>query len=157
MSKLITLPGLKDPVRIDSPIIKNGNFTWGEATKNGSRIPTYTIFQGIPIAASQITANIIRIATDLETIRSDFGNSPIYINSWYRPPAVNEDVGGVYNSQHLLGWAVDFKIKGYDPKTVASKLAKSWTGGLGDSKSFTHIDRRDLMGWQAARWNYGNA
>jgi hypothetical protein len=157
MSKSITLPGLKEPVDIYSPIIKNGNFTWAEATMNGSRIPVQTNFWGITIAASQITANIIRIATDLEKIRSNFGDRPITVNSWYRPPRVNRAVGGVADSQHLLGWAVDIKIKGYKPSEVAEELSNYWLGGLGDSSTFTHIDRRDLMGLRSARWDYGNA
>lgn len=29
------------------------------------------------------------------------------VTSWYRTPWKNEDVGGVKNSRHLIGWAFD--------------------------------------------------
>jgi hypothetical protein len=34
-------------------------------------------------------------------------NIPFYINSWVRCEAHNKAVGGVKNSSHLKGWAVD--------------------------------------------------
>ena len=79
------------------------------------------------------------------------------MTSWLRPPAANKIVGGVSNSQHLLGWAVDIQIKGYLPRDVATALDATWGGGLGDSLTFTHLDMRHLMGRTRARWDYGNA
>ena len=109
------------------------------------------------ISAAQITSNIIKIARELDKIRADFGDNPITVTSWYRDPVSNRRVGGVANSQHLLGWAVDIQIQGFEPKTVAAKLKGSWAGGLGDSSAFTHLDLRHLMGWSSARWDYGFA
>ena len=48
----------------------------------------------------------------LEPARQMVG--PIIINSGYRNPRVNSLVGGVRNSQHLLGQAADIRPK--DPK-----------------------------------------
>lgn len=151
------LAGITKSVEISDPIYAGSNFTWGEATKNGSRIPTQTNFDGVVVPAAQITSNIIKIAKELDIIRVQFGNKPITITSWYRDPRSNKNVNGVRNSQHILGWAVDFTIDGYDPNDVAAKLIKTWGGGLGDSKSFTHLDLRQLMGRAAVVWNYGNA
>jgi hypothetical protein len=153
----LKLPGLKNPVDLEAPIVAGGHFTWAEATAYGSRIPQTVDFDGITIAASQITANIIKIATELETVRSNFGNCPIVVTSWYRPPAVNRAVGGVSNSQHLLGWGVDIQIHGLYPPDVADRLARTWNGGVGNNKAYTHLDLRHLMGWQAARWQYGRS
>jgi hypothetical protein len=47
------------------------------------------------IPAAKITANILELAKELDKIRAQFKNRPIYINSWYRPPAVNAAVGGI--------------------------------------------------------------
>ena len=48
----------------------------------------------------------------LEPARKEVG--PIIINSGFRNEAVNRKVGGVKNSQHLLGQAADIRPK--DPK-----------------------------------------
>ena len=157
MVEVIRLPGITRPQLLSSPIYEGSNFTWSEATKDGRRVPTQTTFDGVTISAAQVTSNIIKIARELDKIRADFGGKPITVTSWYRDPVSNRRVGGVANSQHLLGWAVDIQIQGYAPKTVAAKLKKTWAGGLGDSSAFTHLDLRHLMGWASARWDYGFA
>ena len=48
----------------------------------------------------------------LEDIRSNFGH-PIYINSGYRSHEVNQAVGGVMNSMHCFGRAVDISVAKY--------------------------------------------
>jgi hypothetical protein len=157
MGKTIILAGITNPVGLDSPIYSGSNFTWREATKNGWRIPQQTTIDGLTIPSAQITSNIIKIARELDKIRSLFGSRPITIMSWYRDPASNREVGGVRNSQHLYGWAADFLVHGVDPEDVAAKLSETWQGGLGDSEAFTHIDLRHLLGRASARWDYGNA
>lgn len=49
----------------------------------------------------------------LEPIR-DMVRTPIIITSGYRSPQVNKIVGGADNSQHMLGCAADFHVKGYN-------------------------------------------
>lgn len=154
---LIRLPGITKPVDTNSPIYPGSNFTWDEATKGGKRLPVQTRFEGKIIPAAQITRNIIELAKELDKIRELMGGRPIYINSWYRPPAVNSAVGGVVDSQHLLGWGADILISGIDPLKVYAQLSNSHPGGLGKNRSYTHIDLRHRMGWQSARWDYGNA
>lgn len=153
----VQLPGISRPVNFSDPIYAGSHFTWGEALRNGERLPQDTKFNGSIISAATITSNVIKIARELDKIRVQFGNKPINVTSWLRPPAVNRSVGGVNNSQHLLGWAVDIQIRGYDPHSVAAILDKTWLGGLGDSETFTHLDMRHLHNQAAARWNYGNA
>lgn len=126
-------------------ILIGGNFSWGEFTKDLSRVPQN----------AQVIDNIVRLATYLEKVRSHFGKASIIINSGYRPPRVNAAVGGASNSQHLYGAAADIIVSGFKPHEVYQHL-NQWhgsSGGLGDSASFTHID---LRGYRA-RWNYGNA
>lgn len=43
---------------------------------------------------------------------------PIFITSGYRCPQLNKAVGGVYNSQHILGEAVDFTIGTKEANTI---------------------------------------
>lgn len=56
-------------------------------------------------------ATIQRTAMRMEVVRDLLGDRPIVINSWYRSTAVNKAVGGVSDSQHKLGEAVDFTCK----------------------------------------------
>jgi hypothetical protein len=155
--KTIQLPGITLPQLLTTPIYSGSHFNWGEATRNGDRMPVDTNFGGVIIPAAQITSNIIKIAKELDIIRADFGDHPIIVTSWLRPPDVNRAVGGARMSQHLLGWGVDLRIEGYDPNTVAARLRRIWAGGLGDSDAFTHVDLRHLMGWSSAQWDYGYA
>lgn len=55
----------------------------------------------------EIQNNLIALVKDiLQPIRDRYGK-PIYVNSGYRSPALNKAVGGVANSEHLTGNAVD--------------------------------------------------
>jgi uncharacterized protein YcbK (DUF882 family) len=99
-----------------------------------------------------VTTNIIKVAKVLEEVRELFGGKPIIVTSWYRPAKINKAVGGVSNSRHILGDAVDFQVKGVHPTEVQKKL-DSWygsRGGLASATTFTHIDTRGYK----ARWRY---
>jgi hypothetical protein len=110
-----------------------------------------------PTISTQSNMAVVNNPSDNPIDFSAVGDRPITVTSWLRPPRVNRAVGGAGNSQHLLGWAVDIQIQGYNPRTVASRLKDSWAGGLGDSAAFTHLDLRHLLGRASARWDYGNA
>ena len=66
---------------------------------------------------------------------------PILINSGFRNPRVNALVGGVQNSQHLLGQAADIRPK--DPaqfqRLVAFLKACEYTDQLLTASSWLHI------------------
>lgn len=89
------------------------------------------------------------LCSELEIIREFFGNKPIKITSGYRTPIYNRKVGGVRNSQHILGKAADIKIKGIPARRVAKGIRqlinnkKLKIKGLGSYASFTHIDLRE--------------
>lgn len=119
-------------------------FTWGEATKGGGRIPR----------DGAVTGKIIRVAVYLDQIRTFLDGRPITITSWYRPPDVNRQQGGVSNSTHILGHGVDFLVGGIPPLEVYRRL-NNWhggQGGLGRSSHFTHLDLRGYY----SRWEYGS-
>jgi hypothetical protein len=149
--------GISKPVISSQPIYRGSHFTWGEATRDGERLPIDTFYDGRWIAAATISSNIIRLANKLDPIRSQFGDKPIRVTSWLRSPATNQIIGGVRNSQHLLGWAADIQIEGYSPHEVAQTLDAIWECGLGNNSIYTHIDLRNLQGKGKARWDYGNA
>ncbi|TVQ53585.1 MAG: DUF882 domain-containing protein [Spirulina sp. DLM2.Bin59] len=139
--RLIRIAG-KGQLTTGTPIISGGNFTWGEATKDGQRLPEN----------ATITNNIIRMAQRMQEVRSRLGNRSITITSWYRPPAINRAVGGASRSTHIQGHGVDFVVAGLSPREVQRQLDPWWPGGLGYGSTFTHLDNRDFR----ARWNYGN-
>lgn len=58
--------------------------------------------------SDRIIKNLRITAQGMEAVRVILGNRPILISSAYRSPAVNQRVGGVSSSAHVLGWAVDF-------------------------------------------------
>lgn len=140
--KKITLPG-HGSVYLCQPIIPNGHFSWAEATKNGSRIPT----------DASVTKNIIKVAKVMEEVREFVGARPITINSWYRDPVSNRQAGGSKRSRHMAGDAVDFVVAGIAPPKVNQMLDAWWgsRGGIASASCFTHIDARGYR----ARWSYG--
>jgi len=75
----------------------------------------------------------------LEPARLEVG--PIIVNSGFRNSRVNALVGGVANSQHLLGQAVDIRPK--DPaqfqRLVAFLKACEYTDQLLTASSWLHI------------------
>lgn len=111
--------------------------TWGEVTKNCTRVPT----------TKEYVENAIKLAKVWGEVRDKFG-SPIYITSGYRPPAVNRAVGGVSNSQHLYFRALDMQPINGDFRKLFEVLKASEFTGLGDAvfmgrnKGFFHGDIR---------------
>ena len=57
----------------------------------------------------KVIENLNNTITRMEDIRTRFGK-PIYINSGYRCPELNQKVGGKPNSQHLKGEAADLRF-----------------------------------------------
>lgn len=102
-----------------------------------------------------VLANIKELASNLQVLR-DFLGEPIRINSAYRSPAHNKAIGGVKNSQHVLGRAADVKVKDIETKDLYLIIdslildGKMKDGGLGLYDTFVHYDIRGSK----ARWDY---
>ncbi|MDC6364709.1 MULTISPECIES: D-Ala-D-Ala carboxypeptidase family metallohydrolase [Flavobacteriaceae] len=99
--------------------------------------------------------NVKQLAENLQIVR-DILEEPININSGYRSEAHNTIVGGVKNSQHLLGKAADISMKNYTSKELAVifenliREGKIQQGGVGLYNGFVHYDIRGTR----ARWNF---
>jgi hypothetical protein len=130
------LPG-GEIVYANQYIVEGIPLTWGEATKDCTRIPT----------SSEYVANAIKLAKVWGGVREKF-DSPIRITSGYRPPAVNRSVGGVSNSQHIYFRALDMQPMNGDFRKLWEVLKASQFTGLGDAvfmgrnKGFFHGDTR---------------
>lgn len=72
------------------------------------------------------------------------------INSAYRCPVHNANVGGVENSTHVRGVAVDVDASEYGVDFIANMAAASGADGIGRyyTSKFVHIDTRG----EWARW-----
>lgn len=78
----------------------------------------------------------------LDDLREILGR-PIIVSSGYRCPVHNENVGGVSNSQHLLGKGADIWSPGISPSYLARLAEKIGFDGIGIYSSWIHVDVRD--------------
>ncbi|MEY2832270.1 MAG: hypothetical protein RLZZ574_1528 [Cyanobacteriota bacterium] len=132
-----------------TPIYPGSHFTWGEATADCSRLLEDLVINGrIIVSAAQIEKNIVLTAMALDLVRERFGNRPIHINSWYRPPSINKSVGGKQYSRHQFGDAVDLRSDYYSPRQIFKLLEADHNGGFHAYHAFCHIDWRG----ERARW-----
>ena len=89
----------------------------------------------------------------LENIREKMGR-PITINSGARCVYHNRAVGGVPNSAHTRGTAVDIAAYGGEDRWKIVKLAMSaGVHGVGVAGSFIHLDVDDVLP-RPALWVY---
>lgn len=113
------------------------NFKWGEfwsGSKSGIRIePPEELFNKIVVMANEL--QIVRLMI----------NKPIIITSGYRTKEWNKHKGGVPNSYHIQGIAVDSRAIGISLLDYALYLAKytKFMGfGINFNKNFIHTDLR---------------
>ena len=87
-----------------------------------------------------------RLLELLEKLRKNIGGFPLHINSGYRCPTHNANVGGVTNSQHVLGTAADIAVPRQltfnQFKWYVQQLPFDWVG-LYRRSNFIHVDVRD--------------
>lgn len=142
----IKIPGISRLVGINEPVYHEPvacNFTWSELTAGGTRIPVDAV----------VTQRIVKLCKYMDGVRKYLGDRPITVTSGYRDPVSNRAVGGVSNSRHLYGDAIDFFVEGMSVVETFNKLKKYHpTGGLAVGAGFVHLDLRSDS--QASRWHY---
>ena len=86
----------------------------------------------------------------IAAIEGRFGRK-VVVNSGYRDPQHNNDVGGADNSYHMKCMAADIFIPGVSKRNlIAVAYRERLVGGLGcyPGRQFIHIDVRDRpRGW----------
>ena len=103
----------------------------------------------------EVLINIQKLANQLQILRNKVGVS-VKINSAYRCIKHNKSIGGVSNSQHVLGKASDVVINGFKASKTFDLISElindgdMLQGGLGAYNSFTHYDIRKTK----ARWDF---
>ena len=70
---------------------------------------------------------------------------PVIINSGYRTPPRNKQVGGAKYSYHMRGMAADIRINGTTAKEIANKLNKIIPDSCGIIvyNTWVHLDTRE--------------
>ena len=113
-------------VQLNSGAKLSPHFTLGEFTRSGSHPEVYNI------PSHEAIANMKRLCVWLEELRKRYNDKyvhnpslssrpseargeiseePIRLNSGYRSPQLNRAIGGVANSNHLTGCAVDIRVE----------------------------------------------
>lgn len=73
------------------------------------------------VGADKMSPNMLNMA---EEIRSDNGGKPMIVSSAYRCAKHNAEVGGVANSHHLYGQAMDVHINGVSASTIVAQAKR---------------------------------
>lgn len=115
-----------------------------------------------PAVGSSEERNILAVIRDADAIREAWGGA-ILVTSGYRPEPFNRAAGGVPDSRHVVGDALDICPADGDLNGFYQWLRVRWSGALGDgrSKGFLHIDKRNGGGFHPkagvspfVTWNY---
>ena len=107
-----------------------------------------------PIA---LWCNILPTIQVLDAVRRDLGY-PLHINSCFRNPQYNKDIGGATKSMHMKFNAIDFSAKRGSPEewfaaVINQRSNGMEVGGVGLYDSFVHVDTRTLWkGRKFATW-----
>lgn len=91
----------------------------------------------------------------LDEIRERVG-APVYISCAYRCPEHNAEVGGVRNSQHVLGTAADILVpEGWTVDQLANLAQELNADGVGRyyNSDFVHVDVREGRVGAGYSWN----
>lgn len=137
------------------PSPKSSKIDWGNfACPVGQYITVGEVLQydarRRPTPGSKEEAAIIAVCAEFDKIREAWGGA-IGVTSGYRPEPINRQVGGVRDSYHVRGQALDIYPIGESLEKFHSWLLKRWSGGYGDgrAKGFIHIDTRSGGGFDA--------
>lgn len=92
---------------------------------------------------SQVVFIDTHLVAILDILRNQVGK-PVYINSGYRTPTRNKEVGGAKYSYHMRGMAADIRVNGMAAKEIANKLNAIIPDecGIIVYSTWVHIDTR---------------
>ena len=91
-------------------------FTFQELTRTDSALDN-------TVDSPSHLANLASLWDYLNSLRKELG-APIYVNSAFRTPSVNKQVGGAKRSLHMQGRAADIRTKPEYFSRLRSILAK---------------------------------
>ena len=80
----------------------------------------------------KVVENLRSLCLEVLQPLRDYVGAPVHINSGYRCPELNMEVGGVKNSQHCRGEAADIRI-------VSPKQGREWAAWIEDNCRFDQM------------------
>lgn len=113
------------------PIKLSPNFSIEELTHTDHRQ-----FDNTPNADE--LANLTRLASFLEQVKTVLGGKPIMVNSAFRCKLVNDAVGSKDTSQHRIGCAADIRVPSMTPDEVVKAVIFA---GIGYDQVIREFDR----------------
>ena len=133
-------------IQLNSGAKLSPHFTLGEFTRSSSHPEVYNI------PSHEAIENLKRLCIWLEALRARAASpdptaspapskrrgEPIIINSGYRSPQLNRAIGGVANSNHLTGCAVDIRVENMEQLIRYAAI-------LLDISNKTHQDFDELL------------
>ena len=66
------------------------------------------------------------VSSRLSEAHGEISEKPIIINSGYRSPQLNRKIGGVKNSNHLTGCAVDIRVTGMEQAKQYAEILREY-------------------------------
>jgi zinc D-Ala-D-Ala carboxypeptidase len=121
---------------------------WKEVNKDEWRWPNFKP-EEIACKGSGSILIIPEALDKLQKLRDKIGK-PLIINSAYRSPSHNKEVGGSPNSQHLFGIAFDISLQEHNREDLTRAAEDVGFMGVGQYNTFIHVDDRGVK----ARWDY---
>ncbi len=126
-------------IQLNSNAKLSEHFTLGEMTASSHK-------EVYNIPSHEAIANLTNLCKWLEVLReraaspgpSKGRGEPIIINSGYRSPQLNRKIGGVPNSNHLTGCAVDIRVENMEQLIRYAAI-------LLDISNETHQDFDELL------------
>ena len=135
---------------------KNQNNNNNIIDRESLTISAFDCYDGTPVP-NQYYSNVNDLINQLKILQNAIGGK-IKIVSGYRTPSHNLKVGGVANSQHLVGMGADFRSNTNLTQTeIANTIerliseGKMKQGGIGIYPNYVHYDTRGTR----ARWTDG--
>ena len=125
---------------------KNDFYIWEKREKGNSQLTTNFKWKDFECKCSNLSCVEQKISVvlikRLQTLR-EILNTPIIVTSGYRCHTHNLKSGGVKNSTHRKGLAVDVRgFKTDKEKELWLAKAKELFDGVGEYKNFIHLDAR---------------